>query len=80
MIWSTLTRFKDIPYILRIFKKADVKPALPGIHVKYSIDRGISILVEPDNLKKEIISAIIEFKPILDFLSNPGEQFRRRNT
>jgi len=63
-----ITREDDVGYLCDILKKANVKPSFPGIHVRYSIDRGSAILIKPEELKKEIISTIVDFKPILDFL------------
>jgi hypothetical protein len=59
---------EDVKYLCRILRKADVKPSLPGVHIRYSIDRGTPILMDPDGLKKKIISTIISFRPVLDFL------------
>jgi len=59
---------EDIRYLCRILQKADIKPALPGVHIRYSINRGEPILTEPEALKKDIIKTIVSFKPILDFL------------
>jgi hypothetical protein len=58
----------DVRYICDILKKADSKPGAPGIHICHVIDRGNDILTKPDRLKDEIIAAIIDFKPVLDFL------------
>jgi hypothetical protein len=63
-----ITKEEDVRYLCRILKKADSRPASPGIHIRNSIDRGSLILTEPTKLKKEIISTIVNFKPILDFL------------
>ena len=58
----------DVRYICQILRKADGKYSFPGVHVKYSIDKGDPILVNPAELKKEIISTIVALKPVLDFL------------
>ena len=63
-----ITKEEDIQYICQLLRKADTKPASPGIHIRYSIDRGSVILTKPDKLKKEIIATIVAFKPIFDFL------------
>jgi len=60
----------DVRYLCGILKKADSRPASPGIHARYSIDRGSAILTDPEKLKKKIISTIVSFKPILDFLED----------
>ncbi|MCK9573863.1 MAG: hypothetical protein M0R20_05670 [Candidatus Omnitrophica bacterium] len=67
---SDITNENDVRYLCEILKKADVRPALPGIHIRSSIDRGSSILTKPDELKKEIITTIVAFKPALDFLED----------
>lgn len=59
---------EDVSYICNILKKADKEPGAPGIHVGCVIDRGSDILTKPDRLKEEIISTIIDFKPVLDYL------------
>jgi len=48
------------------------KPALsmPGVHFKYSLKKGDSILSDPDELGKYAIETIKELKPILDYLEN----------
>lgn len=58
----------DVNYLCEVLRKADVKPASPGIHLRYSIDRGSLILTKPNELKKEIVATIVDFAPILDFL------------
>ncbi len=58
----------DVRYLCQILKKADGKYSFPGVHVKYSIDKGDSILANPEELRREIITTIIDFKPVLDFL------------
>lgn len=63
-----MTMQEDVHYLKNILAKADIKPALPGIHIKYSIDRGSKILSKPVELVGEIISTIISFKPILEYL------------
>ncbi len=59
---------EDVLYICDILRKADPKPGAPGIHICHVIDRGSDILMKPDKLKEEIISTIINFKPVLDYL------------
>lgn len=59
---------KDVSYLCDILKKADGGSGAPGIHFRYSIDRGEKILSDPGKLQREIINTIIEFKPILDYL------------
>jgi hypothetical protein len=63
-----ITCGRDIVYLLDILKKADVSPAMPGVHIGYSIERGERILAEPELLKKRIIEAIVDFMPILSFI------------
>lgn len=63
-----ITSKQDALYVGEILKKADKDPGAPGIHFKYSIDRGSKVLIEPEALEKEIISTITEFKPILVYL------------
>jgi hypothetical protein len=63
-----ITCGKDIVYLLDVLKKADVSPAMPGVHIGYSIERGEPILAEPELLKKRIIEVIVDFLPILSFL------------
>lgn len=58
----------DVCYLCEILKKADVSPASPGVHIRHSIDRKDGILTKPDELKKEIISTLVDFKPVLDYL------------
>jgi hypothetical protein len=65
---SDINTQKDVQYICEVLKKADKEPGAPGIHFKYSIDRGTKVLTEPEKLEDEIISTIKKFKPILDFL------------
>ncbi len=59
---------QDVLYLGDVLKKADKDPGAPGIHFRYSIDRGSKVLVDPAALEKEIISTITEFKPILAYL------------
>jgi hypothetical protein len=59
---------QDVLYVGDILKKADKDPGAPGIHFRYSIDRGSKVLTEPIKLEDEIIGTITEFKPILDYL------------
>lgn len=61
----------DVRYLCQILKKADGKHSFPGMHFKYSIDKGDPILSNPDELKKKIISTIVDLKPILDFIESP---------
>lgn len=58
----------DVRYICHILRKADGKHSFPGIHIRHSIEKGDPILVNPAELKKEIISTIVALKPVLDFL------------
>lgn len=60
----------DIDYLRKILEKADAKPSSPGVHVRYSIDRGEKILGEPDRLQEEIIKIITLFRPILKYLED----------
>ncbi len=59
---------KDVLYLCEMLKKADMNSTFPGVHIRFSIDRGAKILSNPVKLEEEIISAISEFKPILDYL------------
>jgi hypothetical protein len=66
---------EDVKYLCRILKKADIKPSmpnakseLPGVHIRYAIDRGSEILMQPAILGKKIIETLIDFKKVLDFL------------
>lgn len=61
---------KDVIYLMEILKKADIAPAMPGVHIRYSIERGAKILVDPEALEKEIVETIIDFQPILRFLES----------
>lgn len=61
---------EDVLYLCRILKKADIKPSLPGIHIRYFINRGEMILAEPEALKKDILKTIVSFEPILNFLES----------
>jgi hypothetical protein len=63
-----ITCVKDIIYLLDVLNKADVSPAMPGVHIGYSIERGERILGEPELLEKRIIEAIVDFMPILSFI------------
>jgi len=63
-----ITSKQDVFYVGDVLKKADKDPGAPGIHFRYSIDRGSKVLVDPAVLEKEIISTITEFKPILAYL------------
>jgi len=60
----------DIDYLRKVLEKADAKPSSPGVHVRYSIDRGEKILGEPDRLQEEIIKTITLFRPILKYLED----------
>lgn len=63
-----IVKEEDVRYICHILRKADGKHSFPGIHIQRSIDKGNPILLNPIDLKKEIISTIVALKPILDFL------------
>lgn len=63
-----ITIKQDALYLCDVLKKADKKPGAPGIHFRYSIDRGSKVLIDPEELKNEIISTITTFKPILAYL------------
>jgi hypothetical protein len=65
---SDIANKQDVLYLGDVLKKADKDPGAPGIHFRYSIDRGAKVLVDPAALEKEIISTITEFKPILAYL------------
>ena len=65
---SDIANKQDVLYLGDVLKKADKDPGAPGIHFRYSIDRGSKVLVDPAALEKEIISTITEFKPILAYL------------
>ncbi|MCF7908167.1 MAG: hypothetical protein K9L86_04770 [Candidatus Omnitrophica bacterium] len=65
---SDINTQKDVQYICDVLKKADKEPGAPGIHFRYSIDRGTKVLTESVELEGEIISTIKKFKPVLDFL------------
>lgn len=65
---SDIANKQDVLYLGDVLKKADKDPGAPGIHFRYSIDRGSKVLVDPAALEKEIISTITEFKPILTYL------------
>jgi len=75
-IWKRFFKIKvqdivnadDVHYLCQILRKADGKHSFPGVHVKYSIDKGDPILANPTELKKKIITTIIALKPMLDFL------------
>jgi hypothetical protein len=58
----------DVHYLCEVIKKADKKPTLPGIYVQHTIDRKEGILRDASELKKKIISTMLDFKPVLDFL------------
>ena len=60
---------KDVDYFCEILKKADVKKASPGIHIKYSIDRGEPILEDVDKLTKFVVKAIVKLEPVLAFIN-----------
>jgi len=59
---------EDVLYLCEILKKADTNSTFPGVHFRFSIDRGEKILLDPERLEEEIIKTISEFKPILDYL------------
>lgn len=63
-----ITSKQDALYLCEILKKADKEPGAPGIHFRYSIDRGSKVLIDPEALEKEIINTIAEFRPVLAFL------------
>ena len=63
-----ITAIQDVEYIRTVLKKVDRKPAAPGIHVSYAIDRGDSLLEDETKLKEVIIKTIKKLKPVLDFL------------
>jgi len=63
-----ITSKQDAFYLCEILKKADKEPGAPGIHFRYSIDRGSKVLIDPEALENEIINTIAEFRPILAFL------------
>jgi len=63
-----ITNNEDINYIRNIIKKADKSPAMPGIHFRYSIDRGNGKLAQPQELQTEVIEVIKEFNPLLSYL------------
>lgn len=65
---SDIANKQDVLYLGDVLKKADKDPGAPGIHFRYSIDRGSKVLTEPIKLEDEIIDTITEFKPILDYL------------
>jgi hypothetical protein len=65
---SDIANKQDVIYLGDVLKKADKDPGAPGIHFRYSIDRGSKVLTEPIKLEDEIIDTITEFKPILDYL------------
>lgn len=65
-----ISNARDVGYLCQILKKADRKPASPGVHVRYSIYRGDPILLKPEVLKKAIIETITGFLPILNFLES----------
>jgi hypothetical protein len=65
---NDITKEDDVRYICEILRKADGKYSFPGIHVSHSIGKGDPILVNPTELKKEIISTIVALKPVLAFL------------
>jgi hypothetical protein len=65
---SDITNERDILYLRDILKKADQKPGAPGIHFRYSLDRGSKVLTEPEKLTAEIIATMEEFYPILAYL------------
>jgi len=60
----------DIDYIRKILEKADAKPSSPGVHVRYSFDRGEKVLADPDQLQEEIIRTISLFRPVLKYLED----------
>lgn len=63
-----ITKKEDIGYLMEVLRKADKGTSMPGVHFRYSIDRGEPKLTEPELLKKEIISVMVDLKPILEFL------------
>lgn len=65
---SDIVNKQDLLYLGDVLKKADKDPGAPGIHFRYSIDRGSKVLTESVELEGEIINTIKKFKPILDFL------------
>jgi len=54
----------DVNYLRSVLLKADFL----GVHIKYSIARGNTLLSQPNELEEEIISTICDFKPVLDWL------------
>lgn len=63
-----ISSMADIEYLRKILEKADAMPSSPGVHIRYSIDRGEKILGDPDRLQEEIIKTITVFRPILQYL------------
>lgn len=61
---SDITTEEDVNYLKNILAKAE----FPGIHVAHSIPRGNKILTEAEELESTIISTIVAFKSMLDFL------------
>ncbi|HOG24493.1 MAG TPA: hypothetical protein PK590_07570, partial [Candidatus Omnitrophota bacterium] len=65
---SDITKERDVLYLRDVLKKADKKPGAPGIHFRYSIDRGSPVLTKPEELTQEVISTMVQFYPILAYL------------
>lgn len=73
-----IIRDEDVKYLCNVLEKAEQSSipkgmpsgtsVFPGVHFRYSIDRGDKVLSNPAELEKLIIDTISEFKPVLDFL------------
>jgi hypothetical protein len=65
-----ITKITDVDYIAETIRKADGKHSFPAIYLQYIIERGTSVLNDPQKLKKLIIKTIIKMKPILEYLES----------
>lgn len=65
-----ITGPKDVAYLLDILKKADRPPAMPGVHIRSSIERGERDLIEPKVLVRRIIGVMGGYLPIFSYLES----------